>query len=108
MSPALWRALFCMWPPTDNFSLLWLLLLLLSSQILASKPVYLSAHRWGRAFVTQPLAVECLSSAGDRLALCGDWAAGVQASTMGTEAPTMESAWLSGEAAADGIAAMKP
>ncbi|KAL4441882.1 hypothetical protein ABPG77_003798 [Micractinium sp. CCAP 211/92] len=52
-------------------------------------PVHVSAQRWGRAFVAEPLGAELLFLPAQRLALCGDVAAG----------SGVEAAWRSGRAA---------
>jgi predicted NAD/FAD-dependent oxidoreductase len=57
-------------------------------------PEAVQAHRWRYARVTQALGVECLAGA-DGLVACGDWCLG----------PRVESAWLSGLAAAEHLLA---
>ncbi|KAI3434661.1 hypothetical protein D9Q98_002725 [Chlorella vulgaris] len=59
-------------------------------------PASCHAQRWGRAFVASPLGAEFLFLPSQRLALCGDVTAG----------SSIESAWRSGRAAGDAVAAM--
>jgi renalase len=57
-------------------------------------PVHLSAHRWRYAMADPPLARGVIADRRLRLAVCGDWCLGTR----------IESAFLSGLAAADAIA----
>ena len=61
-------------------------------------PSHLKAHRWRYAFVTKPLGEPCLFDASLRVAACGDWCLG----------PRIESAYLSGVAAAGRINSIAP
>lgn len=63
---------------------------------LAAEPTFVSAQRWGRAFVGSPLGIDCMARAAARMAVCGDFCGG----------STMESSWCSGEAAADVVVGM--
>ncbi|KAL4433913.1 hypothetical protein ABPG75_000354 [Micractinium tetrahymenae] len=60
------------------------------------EPVHVSAQRWGRAFVTEPLGAELLFLPAQRLALCSDVAAG----------GGVEAAWRSGRAAGETVGRM--
>ncbi len=61
-----------------------------------NRPKYLSAHRWGSAYVTQPLGVPAVWEAEGRWAACGDFCLG----------PGVEHAATSGAAAAEAVAGM--
>jgi renalase len=58
-------------------------------------PVHLSVHRWRYAVADPPLARGALVDLDLRLAVCGDWCLGAR----------IESAWLSGVAAAEALIA---
>jgi len=61
-------------------------------------PSQLKAHRWRYALVTKPLGEPCVFDASLRVAACGDWCLG----------STLESAYLSGVAAAGRINSIAP
>ncbi|KAG2496040.1 hypothetical protein HYH03_005961 [Edaphochlamys debaryana] len=61
-----------------------------------NRPKYLSAHRWGSAYVTNPLGQPAVSDVDSRWAACGDFCLGAG----------VESAAISGASAADAVANM--
>jgi predicted NAD/FAD-dependent oxidoreductase len=61
-------------------------------------PVLATAHRWRYAVPTTPLGEPCLTHESGRLVVCGDFCLGA----------TLESAWLSGLAAAGRLNAIGP
>ncbi|MGF1456438.1 MAG: NAD(P)/FAD-dependent oxidoreductase [Alphaproteobacteria bacterium] len=56
-------------------------------------PVYLAAHRWRYARVEAALDTPCLFDPGRGVGACGDWCLG----------PTVEDAWMSGEALGEAV-----
>ena len=60
------------------------------------EPAYCHSQRWGRAFAAEPLGTEFLFLPSQRLALCGDVAAG----------SSIEAAWRSGQAAGGSVGRM--
>ncbi len=62
------------------------------------EPEFVKAHRWRYAFVTKPLGVPCVFDPTLRVAACGDWCLG----------PRIESAYLSGVAAAGRLNGLPP
>lgn len=61
-------------------------------------PMFAKAHRWRYSVVSAALGVDCLVHESGRLVLCGDWCLG----------PRVESAFLSGQAAAGRLNAIPP
>lgn len=69
------------------------------------QPSYIHAQRWGRAFITEPLEVECAAVPEFAFAACGDFCGGGGSGGRDGKRTPVEAAWLSGVAAAEAVAA---